>query len=187
MTERIILLDFANPELVARCVDAIPDSWSDVTGHLYAPDAELTSGRALRHAGYRMGRFQHYIEIKVEPNASGPTNEEEQILLGDKAPGFIEFQETGYGNPEKFQRAKRIVSRWIRRGYIPGWLHFASGVNREFSHENPITIIFERGPWRHIHNAEMPSAMVIQVNEKLGGRFESLAPVFAVSDNLPSA
>jgi hypothetical protein len=110
MTERIVPINMTS-SFVAQLVEAIPDSWSDISGHLYAPEAELTSGRALRRAGYRFGRFQHYIEIKADPDCD--PLDEEQLMLGAKAPGYIEFDETGYGNPEKFQKAKRIAKQWI--------------------------------------------------------------------------
>lgn len=190
--ERIIPLPEWDAKLAASIVNAVPDKWSDLSGRLNAPEPMILNARALRDTGYSYKRFDNGVEIQGRQlRIDYREPDYVTMLLEQKLPGFVLFDETGFDQPKKFLIAKKLASGFVAMGYT-GWLRFSSGVRREYAHENPATCILHLEPWHHKVRVcdpwiDMPPALVVNVNKEHGGKPEDVAPILEVCSKLPYA
>lgn len=140
-------------EVRARLVEAVPSEWTWVSGHLEAPKTFVSAGTADPITGYMFERF-HCIKPTVigrwQESGKRETPDLFAILTGEKLPGFVEFDQAGYGEPAvTLAVAKRFAAFYICKGYL-GELHFVSGFRDNDAAANPERcFIFLANGWRY--------------------------------------
>lgn len=188
--ETVINISRENVDFFARIVEAVPNSWSDVSGIL-EPDlakAGIADFSAVeKNTGYAYTRFEHGVVLaslndrdERLPGGYNPA----AILIEGKLPGFIRFSDTGYGAGHKFPMAKKLAAGFIRKGYL-GTLTFNNGVNREYAHHYGAHLELYMTPWeRFVGVGEprqpMPPSAVLGWSPRYGGCPELLEPILAV-------
>lgn len=118
-----------NAEVMVELIGRIPDYWSWVDGRLNAPDDLLARKKAVAGTGFSISRSH-----SIGPTIIGETAVDREkrdpdlyaILVDQKLPEFIYFDEAGYGDRiVTLSLAKRIAVGYVRRGYR-GKLYFYS-------------------------------------------------------------
>ncbi len=183
-------------EVRVKLVEVIPSNWSWVDGGLYAPKNLVASGQVEENTGFAMERF-HSIHPTIigsyDPTIIGSYDQDEgkrgkpnlfAIMVEQKLPGFIEFDEAGYNSHiVTFELAKRVVVGFLRKGYR-GSLCFFRGCYDNNKYDNPARceLIFE--PW---HGApvcreeagEQPARVKLEWESRYYGKEEDIAPIVA--------
>lgn len=140
-----------NQEIMVKLVGAIPDSWSWVDGSLTAPETLIKDGKVAERTGFAIQRpHTIYPTIVGEYNPTIHGRELGDlfaIIVEQKLPGFIRFDEAGYIKREiSLALAKRIATSFIQKGYR-GHLCFYSGHYGEYKFPNPCRCDMALGGW----------------------------------------
>lgn len=189
--EQIFALPIDNHGFLGRLIDAIPDTWSDMSGFLEAPAVWISAGKAMRDTGYRYGRFDHNVEIsgRAHQPPEPPIHPDPvAIIIGGKEPGFLSFSETGYDSDRQFFMAKRLSAGFVRKGYR-GWLTFNNGKRREYAHQQPARLDLHLQEWSMFEDFSkprrpMPPAAVLSWNESYGGKLKQLDEILRVCQTI---
>ncbi len=179
-------------EVKAQLVQAIPSNWSWVDGRLIAPEHMLTSGLALSNTGLLLSRFQSGTKIVgVCPAQNAPTSKPNlvDLLLHQRCPGFLHFEEVGYEhNEELLHEAKQLAIGFLRKGY-GGELSFYRSCSRNIKHDNSARVDIRFYPWNGApimkpESGDQPARIQLEWNERYGGREEHLAEILEACRSL---
>ena len=181
-------------EVMAKLVEAIPSHWSWVDGQLRAPKCLIDVGEVEESTGFAVMRFH-----SIRPTIIGRYDEDKRrnkdpnlfaIMLEQKLPGFIMFDEAGYETPEiTLELVKRIAAGFLRKGYRGG-LHFYSGCYDNSKYNNPAkcSMIFEvwnGGSFSKSGETGMqPARVKIGWESKYCGKEEHIASIVSVCRSL---
>jgi hypothetical protein len=176
-------------EIMAKLVEAVPSNWSWVDGWLYASDAIIASRQVEEHTGFDLQRF-HSINPTITGSYDGDKGKRRKpnllaIIVDQKLPGFIKFDEAGYGaDIVTLELAKRIAISFLRKGYRGG-LHFYSGCYDNSKYSNPArcSLIFEPWDGAPIEREEagaQPARVKLEWESRYRGKEETIAPIVAV-------
>ena len=180
-------------EVMAKIVEAVPLSWSWIDGGLRAPSSMVASGQVEENTGFTLQRF-HSIHPTIIGRYAGGKNERERpnlfaIMVEQKLPGFISFNEAGYdADIITLELAKSVAVGFLRKGYRGG-LYFYKDCYDNRKHDNPAycEIIFQ--PWQGAPICQeeagaQPSRVKLRWESRYGGKEEDIAPIVAVCRSL---
>ncbi len=186
-----------NDELLARIIDAVPDSWSDMSGMLEPSEVLVGQGQVIRDTGYTFHRFNRGVEIAhrhhPHPNVGSIVEiirpDPVALLIEDRLPGFVSFNEIGFDASQQFQVAKRLAAGFVRKGYR-GQLLLNNGRGREGASDMPANLLLCLNPWLHWEGIDrprrpMPPTAVLAWDERHGGRADQLDAIRKVCEGLP--
>jgi len=171
---------------VARLVEAIPDDWSDMSGLLDSADPT-----ALWDTGYEFHRHGSGVRIVARRKWTAHDKVTEVVrpdltalLIEQQAPGFISFDDTGYGTNWQFLAARALAAGFLRQGYR-GWLSINNGRRRKYADQKPAQVDLHLGTWSPFvvsgaPRRTAPPAVVLSWNERLGGELSQLEPLHAI-------
>lgn len=174
-------------ELMTKLVEVIPSSWAWVDGILKAPRELIESGKALADTGFAIQRFH-----SIGPTIRGLWQEgkEQQadlygIIAERKLPGFVRFDEAGYESDISLELAKKIAIAYLRMGYR-GSLFFYRDCCNNSKYNNPERYSLFLQKWHEnigvlgTVRIDYPPAIVMEWNEKYGGKPENLKPIVSL-------
>jgi hypothetical protein len=148
-------LPFGDSAVAARLIQAVPPTWSWITGQLDAPVASIFNGRT-GVGGYIMDRWDSVV-ISTLDNVSGDRFwaldvPERSSLIADRRqavvelatqqvqPLFVRFREAGFDHGEygsaPFEQMKQVAISYIGKGYL-GDLSFHSDCYDSVSSYSP--------------------------------------------------
>jgi hypothetical protein len=170
---------------IARLIEAVPDDWSDMSGLLDAADPH-----AAWDTGYQFHR--HGSGVRVVARRKWTTYDEvaqvvnpdlTALLIEQRAPGFISFDDTGYDSNQEFLTARSLAVGFIRRGYR-GWLSINNGRGRKYADQKPAQVDLHLSPWSLLVESAVrrtvPPAIVLSWDERHGGELAQLEPIYAI-------
>lgn len=167
-------------EVKAKLVEAVPSEWAWVSGRLEAPKTFVSAGTADPTTGYILQRFYSIKPTVIGRWPEGGKRETPDlfaVLSGEKLPGFLDFDEAGYGDSAvTLAVAKRFAAFYIWKGYL-GELRFASGFWDNNAVANPERcFIFLLNGWRYspFLSQGNPPAIWINWTERYGGKEENI-------------
>ena len=183
----------ADPEVMARLVEAVPDHWRWVTGSLYPTKKLIASGVVQEDTGFVLARFHN-----INPTIAGTYDRSARarinpnffaIMVDRKMPGFVFFDEAGLDcQTLPFSTVKRLAAGFIRNGYGDGFLDFRSNDHDNYMADNPArcNMIFQRwhGGEYHIEKGPQVARIRVEWEEKFGGTKEHVAPIVSVCQSL---
>lgn len=192
MGEKIFFEIPDDVETILKLVESIPSTWSWLDGWLDAPKRLTSSGAAVENTGFRISRF-HSIKPTVigRHNRDGEINPAPdlfEILVEQKLPGFIEFDEAGFGR-DILDHAKSLAAGFLSKGY-EGRLDFYMDYDqhRDSKYSNPArcNMIFRpwNGPGLIDEHGPQPARVKLEWDEKYGGKMEDIWPIADVCRNL---
>lgn len=105
-------------DVMAKIIESVPTSWSFMDGVLCPTKDIIASGQVEERTGFNISRFYSINptiageNVGVIPNLFG-------ILVEQKIPAFISFEEAGYEDHRiiTFELVKRIAAGFVRKGY----------------------------------------------------------------------
>ena len=180
-------------EVMAKLVEAVPSNWSWVDGGLHAPKILIASGQVEENTGFAVERFH-----SIHPTIVGSYDRNEgkrgkpnlfAIMVEQKLPGFIRFDEAGYdAHIVTLELAKRVAVGFLRKGYRGG-LHFYRGCYDNSKYDNPARcgIIFEPwhgAPMRREEAGAQPARVKLEWESRYYGKEEDITPIVAVCRSL---
>ena len=182
-------------QYVARLIEAVPEDWSDVTGHL-----ESTTLEAVLGTGYDFHLHERGVRVaaRLDPS-SGPAQASQAarpdlaaLLVEGRPPGFVSFRCAGYGARWQFLDARTLAAGFVRRGYR-GWVSLNNGRCREHTDEVPARVEVHLDPWVHrgllgqgsllevgAPARTSPPVVVLSWDPRYGGSLTQLEPVHAI-------
>ena len=175
-------------EIMVKLVEAIPSNWSWVDGDLHAPEMLIVSGQVEEHTGFAVRRFH-----RNNPTIVGSYNQDERkqrnpdlfaIMVDQKLPGFIFFDEAGYETPITFKLTKHIVVGFLQKGYRGG-LRFFKDCYGNSKFDNPARCDIAFKPWHggsasYEEGGPQPARIKIEWDSRYNGREEDVTPIIAV-------
>lgn len=171
---------------VARLVAAVPDNWSDISGWLDATDPD-----AAWDTGYEFHRHGSGVRIVARRKWTAHDKIAEVIrpdpvalLVEQRPPGFVSFDDTGYDNNREFLVARALAAGFIRRGYR-GWISINNGRGRKYADQKPAQVDIHLSPWSLLVDVSaprrtVPPAIVLSWDVRHGGDLAQLEPVHAI-------
>jgi len=177
-----------NQEVMAKLIEAIPSTWSWVDGCLFAPEQFIKSGSALENTGFAIQRFHsiHPTIIGRHDRKKGTTDKPDffAIMVEQKLPGFVSFDESGYEAPITLDLAKRIAIGFLLKGYR-GHLSFYKDCYRNSKYDNPARcgMILESWKGGSLDNTEagkQPARVKLEWEGRYYGKKEDIEPIVAV-------
>lgn len=178
-------------ETMVKLVEAVPDNWAWVDGGLFAPKDLIALGQVEENTGFVVERFH-----SIHPTIIGSYDENERrsrkpdlfaIMVEQKLPGFIIFNEAGYdAGVVTLELTKRLAVGFLRKGYRGG-LHFYKDCYDNHKYENPARcdLVLQSGD--SIFRGEQgpqPARARLEWNVCYGGREEDIASIAAVCRSL---
>lgn len=180
-------------EVMVKLVEAVPSTWSWVGGILNAPKTLINSGMALKDTGFTIQRFHdirptivghydHYQGRRLKPDLFA-------IIVEQKFPGFIGFNEAGY-DPcvVTLELAKRVAVGFLRKGYR-GALGFFKGCydNNKYKNAAFCSIEFQSQygtPVSGVEAGYQPARVILEWNENFYGKEEDVKPILEMCRSL---
>ena len=182
-----------NQTVMIQLVEAIPSSWSWVSGTLYAPDAFVHSGKAAEYTGFSIGKYHDTCTKIIGGYAAGDTSPRKPnlyaMMVEQKLPGFVIFNDTGlHGNSDTLDLAKQITIGFLHQGYR-GELHFYHSYFKDNMYDNPAYCTIAFRPWcgkPFLGNeaGAQPTRIKLEWDCRYGGTEEDIAPIEAICRSL---
>lgn len=180
-------------EVMVKLVEAIPPNWSWVDGSLHAPKNLVSSGAVQENTGFAVERF-HSIHPTIIGSYDRSEGKREKpdlfaIMVEQKLPGFINFDEAGYdAHIVTLELAKRVAVGFLRKGYR-GCLCFYRGCYDNSKYANPArcSMIFDSWHGTPISREEagaQPARVKLEWEGRYYGKEEDIAPIVAVCRSL---
>ena len=180
-------------EIRAKLVEAVPPDWSWLDGGLRASKTLLDLGQVEENTGFEVGRF-HIIHPTIIGAYVGDGNGRREkpnlfaIMVEQKLPGFILFDEAGYDASISLDLTQRIAAGFLRKGYCGG-LHFYKGCydNNKYENAARCDMLFERwhgAPVFKEEAGEQPARVKLEWNGDYRGKEEDIASIAAVCRSL---
>jgi len=106
------------------------------------------------------------------------------LLVEQRPPGFVSFDDTGYDNNREFLVARALAVGFLRRGYR-GWLSINNGRGREYADQTPAMVDLHLNSWSLLVDVSaprrtVPPAVVLSWDPRHGGDLTQLDPIHAI-------
>ena len=174
-------------EVMVRLVESVPSKWSWIDGSLHASDALVASGVVAGKTGFELSRFH-----TIHPTIVGSSKMKADlyaIMVEQKLPAFIRFNEAGYGGePVTMELSKKVIMAFLRKGYR-GWLHFSAGCYDNNKDQNPARCDFafekwEGAPFQREESGKQPARLKLGWTEEYCGKARDIEPILSLCRTL---
>lgn len=182
-----------NREIMARLIEAVPSTWAWVDGALWAPKELVSSGQAIEDTGFELSRF-HTIHPTIVGGYSETNRQRVKpnlfaIIVEQKLPGFIFFDEAGYQEHlVTMDLSKQVATAYVLKGF-GGHLTFYKDCYDNSKYDNPAKCAMSFQPWHGPfalgkEAGEQPARARLQWEGRYRGKEEDIAPIVAVCRSL---
>ncbi len=183
-----------NQEVMAKLVEAVPSDWAWLDGGLRALNTLISSGEVEENTGFALERF-HTIRPTIvgsydQSNGKRRIPNLFAIMVEQKLPGFINFNEAGYESRIiTLDLAKQIAAGFLRKGYR-GSLHFFKDCYNNNKYDNSARCELIFSPWRAPRGwseeaGPQPARVMLEWESRYGGgEEEDIAPIAGVCRSL---
>lgn len=175
-------------------IEAVPDTWRMVRGHMEASQQRKQSERVLKDVQFVVNRrYDAYDVIDSSTNDRGLVSPEivRDVLFGRKMPSRVIFKDAAYDRPSSdcFALVKSTVLDLLDLGYR-GSVTFVDGRERREHFDETLACTVHLAPWDwgtgfRIRPGQMqPPCVELRWAPELGGKEDDLAPIEAVCREL---